>query len=176
MSGRKPPASSCTRKDPSARKPSGQATSVEDFAAGDEQAHGPWTVLSLSDRADPVVTLPRAIEPDEAKLDYAQTLRLLDSWYRRRVNVAIQPEGSAWYPMYFSGQLPKRQDIGLEWLGDDLPNNSEGYHFHFTDDSLPTGFQLVRGDFCDARLDPQGVLAISLAGAELTITPAKNFP
>jgi hypothetical protein len=116
------------------------------------------------------------MEPDGAKLDYAETLRLLDSWFGRRVNVAIQPDGSAWYPMYFSGQLPKRQEIGLEWLGDEVPDNSEGYHFHFTDESLPTGFQLVRNDFRGARLDAEGVLAITLGGAELTITPAKNFP
>jgi hypothetical protein len=31
------------------REPGGQPPGVDDFAAGDEQAHGPRTVLSVSD-------------------------------------------------------------------------------------------------------------------------------
>jgi hypothetical protein len=108
-------------------------------------------------------------------MDFTETLRLLDSWYGRRVIVSIQPEGSHWYAMNVSGALPKRRDIGLEWLADDLPHPSEGYVFRFTDERLPIDFQMVRIDFREATLDDNGELTIRVAGAELRITPAKNL-
>jgi hypothetical protein len=107
-------------------------------------------------------------------LSYEETLRVLDSWYGRHVVVSIQPEGSRWYAMTLAGPLPKRHDIGLEWL-DDLPDRSEGYDFRFSEGRLPSFFQLVRLDFRDATLKGNGVLVINLAGAQLTITPAKNL-
>lgn len=77
--------------------------------------------------------------------------------------------------MHVSGALPRRSDIGLEWLADDLPDPSEGYEFRFTDERLPIGFQLSRIDFRDATLDGNGGLNIRVAGAELHITPAKKL-
>jgi hypothetical protein len=115
------------------------------------------------------------IETGGTVLDYAETLRLLDSWYGRRVVVSVQPEGSRWYVMHVSGALPRRSDIGLEWLADELPDPSEGYEFRFTDERLPIGFQLSRIDFRDATLDGNGGLNIRVAGAELHITPAKKL-
>jgi hypothetical protein len=116
-----------------------------------------------------------ATNPGELFLDYTDTLRLLDTWYGRQVVVNIQPEGSHWYAMSVSGTLPKRSDIGLEWLTDDLPHPSEGYVFRFTDERLPIDFQLIRIDFRDATLHRNGELTIRVAGAELRITPAKNL-
>ena len=54
------------------------------------------------------------------KLSYDDTLQVLDSWYGRAVTVSILGEGSKWYATKLAGQLPKRRDIDLEWLADDL--------------------------------------------------------
>jgi hypothetical protein len=112
------------------------------------------------------------------KLSYDDTLQVLDSWYGRPVTVTILGEGSKWYATTLAGQLPKRKDIDLEWLADDLPNASEGWHFEFSADHLSNkgrltagGFQLVRLDFREATLQQDGVLLIRLAGAEMTIAP-----
>jgi hypothetical protein len=105
------------------------------------------------------------------KLTYEDTLQVLDSWSGRPVTVSILGDGSKWY-----GQLPKRENVGLEWLADDLPDASEGWYFAFSPDYVSDkgrltagGFQLVRFDFREATLQ-DGVLAIRLAGAE-TIGP-----
>jgi hypothetical protein len=89
----------------------------------------------------------------------------------------LPTNGSKWYAATLVGQLPKREDVGLEWLADDLPDASEGWHFAFSPNyvsdkgRLPAGgFQLVRLDFREATLQ-DGVLAIGLAGAEMTIAP-----
>jgi hypothetical protein len=112
------------------------------------------------------------------QLNYADTLQLLDSWNGRYVTVSILGEGSKWYATTLAGQLPKRRNIDLEWLADDLPDASEGWHFEFSADYLSNkgrqmagGFQLVRLDFREATLQQDGVLVIRLAGAEMTIAP-----
>lgn len=113
------------------------------------------------------------------KLIYDETLKMLDSWYGRSVTVSILGEGSKWYTTTLAGQLPKRKDIDLEWLADDLPDASEGWHFEFSADYvskqgrlMAAGFQLVRLDFREATLQQDGVLLIRLVGAELTIAPS----
>jgi hypothetical protein len=112
------------------------------------------------------------------KLSYEDTLQVLDSWFGRPVTVSILGDGSKWYAATLVGQLPKREDVGLEWLADDLPDASEGWHFAFSPDYMSDkgrltagGFQLVRLDFREATLQQDGVLAIRLAGAEMTIEP-----
>ena len=107
-------------------------------------------------------------------MTYDETLRLLDSWYGRPVLVSVQPDGSRWYTTTVTGPLPRRSDIDLEWLADDLPYASEGYSFGFADGDVR--FQLVRLDFRDASLDDRGVLTIRLAGAEVTISRARRRP
>jgi hypothetical protein len=112
------------------------------------------------------------------KLSYEDTLQVLDSWFRRPVTVSILGDGSKWYAATLAGQLPKREDVGLEWLDHDLPDASEGWHFAFSPDYASDkgrltagGFRLVRLDFREATLQQDGVLTIHLAGAEMTITP-----
>jgi hypothetical protein len=112
------------------------------------------------------------------KLTYEDTLQMLDSWFGRPVTVSILGNGSKWYATTLVGQLPEREDVGLEWLADDLPDASEGWHFTFSPDYVSHkgrltagGFQLARLDFREATLQQDGVLAIHLAGAEMTITP-----
>ena len=112
------------------------------------------------------------------KLSYEDTLQVLDSWSGRPVTVSILGDGSKWYAATLVGQLPKREDVGLEWLADDLPDASEGWHFAFSPNDVSDkgrltagGFQLVRLDFREATLQQDGVLAIRIAGAEMTIKP-----
>jgi hypothetical protein len=112
------------------------------------------------------------------QLSYDDTLQVLDSWNGRYVRVSILGEGSKWYATTLAGQLPKRRNIDLEWLADDLPDASEGWHFEFSADYpsnkgrlMAGGFQLVRLDFREATLQQDGVLLIRLGGAEMTIAP-----
>jgi hypothetical protein len=107
------------------------------------------------------------------QLTYDDTLRVLDSWYGRNVVVSILPKGSHWYVTSLAGSLPKRSDMDMEWLGDDLPYNSEGYCFRLAEaaDGWLSVLQLVRVDFRAAALDAEGSLLIDLAGARVTIAP-----
>jgi hypothetical protein len=107
-------------------------------------------------------------------LDYDDTLHALDSWYGRPVVVSILPDGCHWYVASVAVSLPKRQQIGLEWLGDDLPHNSEGYSFQLSEPSekgVISVLQLVRADFRGASIDDEGSLSIEVTGARLRIAP-----
>src|SRR4051812_32832897 len=100
-------------------------------------------------------------------MTYDETLALLDTWYGRPVLMSIQPDGCHWYASTIAARLPRRAEIGLEWLEDDLPHASEGWTFSMAGGAAH--LQLVRGDFREARLDEEGSLVIRLAGAVVMV-------
>ncbi|MFL6028983.1 MAG: hypothetical protein ACJ74D_03000, partial [Gaiellaceae bacterium] len=82
-------------------------------------------------------------------LSYDQTLELLDTWYGRPIIVSILPDGCNWYVASLAVSLPRRESVDLEWLGDDLPANSEGYSFCLSEpgNGWSSVLQLVRIDY-----------------------------